>query len=132
MPSVLCRSVVVADCGVMLASGEVPAVPSSSTPTAVGSPGIGDPYYPTYGNGGYDVRHYALDLSYDLKTGRLRGTAVIRGKPTQRLDRFNLDLMLRARSVEVNRALRPGSYDVVRGAAGTRSRGRSACSPAAR
>jgi hypothetical protein len=65
--------VVVAACGVMLASGEVPAVPSSSTPTAVGSPGIGDPYYPTYGNGGYDVRHYALDLSYDLKTGGYAG-----------------------------------------------------------
>jgi hypothetical protein len=23
-----------------------------------GAPGIGDPYYPIYGNGGYDVRQY--------------------------------------------------------------------------
>ena len=25
-----------------------------------GSPGVGDPYYPDYGNGGYQVDHYDL------------------------------------------------------------------------
>ena len=30
-----------------------------------GAPGIGDPYFPLDGNGGYDVRHYDLDVTYD-------------------------------------------------------------------
>ena len=28
-----------------------------------GSPGAGDPFFPLAGNGGYDVRHYSLDLT---------------------------------------------------------------------
>ena len=28
-----------------------------------GAPGIGDPYYPLDGNGGYDVAHYDLDVT---------------------------------------------------------------------
>ena len=28
----------------------------------VGAPGVGDAYFPTYGNGGYDVRRYDLDI----------------------------------------------------------------------
>ena len=31
-------------------------------------PGIGDPYFPLDGNGGYDVEHYGLDLAYDPPT----------------------------------------------------------------
>ena len=31
---------------------------------APGAAGIGDPYYPLAGNGGYDVAHYGLELSY--------------------------------------------------------------------
>ncbi|MCU1519161.1 MAG: metallopeptidase, partial [Pseudarthrobacter sp.] len=27
-----------------------------------GAPGLGDPYFPLDGNGGYDVDHYELDL----------------------------------------------------------------------
>src|SRR5436190_2057820 len=30
-----------------------------------GDPGLGDPLFPLAGNGGYDVRHYALALAYD-------------------------------------------------------------------
>ena len=39
----------------------LPSVASAATP---GAAGIGDPYYPNAGNGGYDVAHYGLDLSY--------------------------------------------------------------------
>jgi hypothetical protein len=28
-----------------------------------GAPGVGDDYFPLYGNGGYDVRHYLLKVS---------------------------------------------------------------------
>jgi hypothetical protein len=33
-----------------------------------GSAGLGDPFFPNAGNGGYDVSHYSLTLSYDAAT----------------------------------------------------------------
>lgn len=57
-----------------------------------GSPGIGDSYFPLEGNGGYDVRHYSLDLSYDPGHDRLDGTVTITARATQNLSRFDLDL----------------------------------------
>jgi hypothetical protein len=32
---------------------------------APGAPGLGDPFYPNAGNGGYDVAHYSLALAYE-------------------------------------------------------------------
>ena len=40
---------------------------------AVRAPGVGDPYFPLEGNGGYDARHYDLTLGYDPATDRLDG-----------------------------------------------------------
>src|SRR6185436_6780487 len=57
-----------------------------------GAPGIGDPYFPLEGNGGYDTQHYDLTFSYDPATDRLEGLAVITAKATQDLSRFDLDL----------------------------------------
>src|ERR1700753_710545 len=57
-----------------------------------GSAGIGDSYFPTYGNGGYDVAGYDLDLRYDPASGRLGGTATITATATQNLSRFDFDL----------------------------------------
>jgi aminopeptidase N len=57
-----------------------------------GSPGLGDPYFPLAGNGGYDVRHYALDLDYVRAGNQLDATAVITARATQDLRRFDLDL----------------------------------------
>jgi len=56
-----------------------------------GAPGLGDPYYPLDGNGGYDVRHYDLTLAYDPPSTRLDGTARIDAVATQALRAFNLD-----------------------------------------
>jgi len=56
-----------------------------------GAAGIGDPYFPAYGNGGYDVAGYDLGLRYDPATGRLGGTATITATATQDLSRFDLD-----------------------------------------
>jgi aminopeptidase N len=72
------------------------APPRSSAPTRPpdfrpGSVGIGDPYLPTYGNGGYDVASYDLKLRYAPKTGDLSGTATIAATAIQDLSRFNLD-----------------------------------------
>jgi len=58
-----------------------------------GAAGIGDEYYPTYGNGGYDVRSYELDIAYDPATARLDGEATILARATQSVCSFNLDLV---------------------------------------
>jgi aminopeptidase N len=57
-----------------------------------GSSGLGDPFFPLAGNGGYDVSHYALRLSYEPRTHRLVGSATISATGTQNLSRFDLDL----------------------------------------
>src|SRR4051812_19855135 len=69
---------------------------------SAGAPGIGDPYFPLDGNGGYDVRHYDLGLAYAPSTDRLTGVATISATATQSLSRFDLDLHgLTVRSVKV-------------------------------
>lgn len=74
-----------------------------------GSAGIGDPYFPTDGNGGYDVAHYDLAVRYDQPTGHLIGVATIEATATQNLSQFNLDLKgLNVGSVTVT-PTKPGS-----------------------
>ncbi len=68
------------------------AAPAGAANWTAGAPGAGDPFFPQAGNGGYDVRHYALDLGYDPATGILDGSARITLVPTQDLDQLNLDL----------------------------------------
>jgi aminopeptidase N len=57
-----------------------------------GSSGLGDPFFPNAGNGGYDVSHYSLTLGYEPASNQLAGTAVIRATATQDLSQFDLDL----------------------------------------
>jgi len=57
-----------------------------------GSSGLGDPFFPNGGNGGYDVGHYDLKLAYDPATDVLDGRVVVTATATQNLSRFNLDL----------------------------------------
>jgi hypothetical protein len=78
------------------------AASAAGTP---GAAGIGDPYYPNAGNGGYDVSHYGLDLGYTPSNNRLTGVATITARATQELSTFNLDLEgLTVQSVTVNGA----------------------------
>ena len=76
--------------------------PAQAVAAAPGAPGIGDPYFPDYGNGGYDVSHYDVRQRYYPDTDRLTGTTTILAKATQGLDRFNLDFLLTVSSVKVN------------------------------
>ncbi|MFF8828432.1 M1 family metallopeptidase [Streptomyces sp. NPDC015131] len=85
-----------------LAASLLLAIPASAADYAPGAPGIGDPYYPASGNGGYDVSHYDLRLTYQPKTDLLEGTATILATTTQNLSRFNLDLGLSVSEVRVN------------------------------
>lgn len=65
--------------------------------------GIGDPYFPMMGNGGYDVRHYDLTVSVDMDTEEIDAVAKIDAHSLRVLDRFNLDLKeLHIRSVKVD------------------------------
>ncbi len=57
-----------------------------------GAPGVGDPYFPLEGNGGYDVGHYDLALTYQPDTHELSGTVTATARATQNLSRFDLDL----------------------------------------
>ncbi|GIF02474.1 M1 family metallopeptidase [Actinoplanes siamensis] len=75
---------------------------------APAAPGIGDAYYPDYGNGGYDVSHYDIRLRYTPSTDRLTGTTTILATATQDLSRFNLDFVLDVSSVLVNN--RPAAF----------------------
>ena len=76
-----------------------PALAGSDGP---GAPGAGDDYFPGYGNGGYDVSHYDVQLRYQPKDDHLSGTTTIVAKPTQNLTAFNLDFALNVKSVRVN------------------------------
>ncbi|GIH99045.1 M1 family metallopeptidase [Planobispora takensis] len=68
------------------------ATPSSGGPASAGAPGIGDPDFPTDGNGGYDAERYRLTIGYEPDSRQLSGVVVIEARATQALSRFNLDL----------------------------------------
>lgn len=73
------------------------AVSTTEAPTTTiagepGADGVGDPYFPALGNGGYDVDHYTLQLTWLPDDGSLAGTTTIEATATQDLSRFNLDL----------------------------------------
>jgi aminopeptidase N len=95
----------------MLSGGSAQAAP---TP---GSPGIGDSYFPDYGNGGYDVGHYDIRLRYQPATDQLSGTTTILATATQDLSSFNLDFVLDVSAVRVNNRAatftRSGDHELV-------------------
>ena len=80
--------------------------PSAAPPGSLDPP---DPYFPGLGNRGYDVEHYDIGITYDPRSaspagsppgnaadhnaGELRGDTRIRATATERLARFNLDLV---------------------------------------
>jgi len=75
-----------------LAAAVILAAPAAASRFEPGAPGLGDPFFPLAGNGGYDVKHYALDLEYVPATNQLDGRATIFARAKQNLSRFNLDL----------------------------------------
>jgi aminopeptidase N len=85
----------------LASTGSAAAHPSGEfTP---GAAGIGDSYFPLYGNGGYDVQEYRVSIRYDPSGDSLAGFARITAVATQDLSRFNLDFVgLTIRSLKVN------------------------------
>src|SRR5690606_6649840 len=58
-----------------------------------GATGIGDPYFPDLGNGGYDVVHYGLDLRWRPDAGRIDGVATITATASEPLRIVALDFL---------------------------------------
>ena len=56
-----------------------------------GSAGLGDPYFPKAGNGGYDARHYGIAFRYKPKSNFIRARTKILATATENLSRFDLD-----------------------------------------
>jgi aminopeptidase N len=56
-----------------------------------GAAGLGDPYFPKAGNGGYDVRHYAIQFRYKPKPNFIRARTKVLATATENLSRFDLD-----------------------------------------
>jgi hypothetical protein len=81
------------------------ATSAGSAPPSPGAPGIGDAYFPLDGNGGYDVTHYGIRVSYNPRTDAIRARTTVRARALKSLSRFNLDLVgLRIDALRVNGA----------------------------
>src|SRR5256885_17158141 len=80
------------------------AAPGRASLFSPGAPGAGEPYFPDMGNGGYDVSHYDIRLTFDPKTKAVDATTTILAWATQNLSRFDLDFQgpLKIGKVSVN------------------------------
>ena len=93
-----------------LRSAEPSAGGECRASSQAGAAGAGDACFPFAGNGGYDVKHYDLDLTYTPPepdpaplVGQLSGEATINLVATQDLNRFNFDLRgMDAQAITIN------------------------------
>src|SRR5947208_3361874 len=67
-------------CGILLACAVTATALASPGP---GAPGSGDGLFPLAGNGGYEVNHYNLRLSFTPRPQHLRGRAIIAATATR-------------------------------------------------
>ena len=72
----------------MLFSGCTLVSPAAPSP---GSDGLGDPYYATLGNGGYDAQHYTIALDVDIPSNTVAGMTRMVARATHSLNAYNLD-----------------------------------------
>lgn len=80
----------------------IPLPPTQVIPGS-GAAGLGDPYYPLLGNGGYDVLHYTITLDLNMTTGSVNGSTELEVWASQELTAFNLDMSgLNVRQVTVD------------------------------
>ena len=70
-----------------------PASPDNpDSPDTTGATGLGDSFYPTMGNGGYDALHYEIQLNINPTNNTIKAITTIKARATQQLSTFNLDL----------------------------------------
>ena len=78
--------------GAALVGTGLSVAPATAAAPAPGAAGGGDPYFPAAGNGGYQISHYDLDLTYEPASRALSARANLIGSTTTALRSFNLDL----------------------------------------
>ncbi|GGL04832.1 M1 family metallopeptidase [Mangrovihabitans endophyticus] len=105
----LSRAVVLGVAALIGITGAVAPAYGAGGRATPGSAGLGDRLYPLLGNGGYDVRHYDVHLTYPRKDPRqtVTGDVTITAVATQSLSRFDLDFggdALRGVTVDGRRA----------------------------
>lgn len=62
----------------------------------------GDPYLPDYGNAGFDIEHYDIDVEYHPGDVTVTGTTTVTAHATEKLPVFHLDLLQEASDVKVD------------------------------
>jgi aminopeptidase N len=68
-----------------------------------GEEGIGDPYFPDLGNGGYDAQNYTIHLDVDMDTNEISASATIEALALMPLTSLNLELTgLNVEDIAVN------------------------------
>jgi aminopeptidase N len=79
-----------------------PSTPLDPGGPAEGGSGVGDPYFPNYGSGGYDAQKYTVNVEWSPDDETLTGFTVIDARAEQRLRSFYVDLVLPVSKVTVN------------------------------
>lgn len=99
--------------------GDYPSAPSSPIDPGgrdEGGSGVGDPYFPNYGSGGWDAIRYNVHVDWSPDDAVLEGFTVIDARAEQRLRTLYVDLVLPVKRVTVNGEpadfRRDGFYDV--------------------
>ena len=87
--------------------------PTAASALEPGADSLGDPLFPQIGNGGYDVDHYDIALSYDPATNALgAGTrTTLTATATQGLSRFSLDFQRELTVSSVTVDGQPAAFD---------------------
>src|SRR5947209_18089966 len=89
----LCAAILVASVLIPGAGFNGAAGAATGTQPSPGASSIGDPYYPTLGNGGYRAQHYNLDLSVDVGRNTIASTVTMDARATQDLTHLSLDFV---------------------------------------
>ena len=95
----ICFSFFIGSCAPAIQAADDSQSPISSpfpvTPVnpMAGSEGLGDSYFPNFGNGGYDVQSYFIDLEVDMEINSISGSTLIVAQATQDLSQLNLDFI---------------------------------------
>jgi aminopeptidase N len=108
-------SLILSSCSLFSSLPATPTLPSSiatapviTNPTPTDSPNqgsdsLGDPLYPTLGNGGYDAQQYSIELNVNVKKNFINGTCTLQALATGPLTSFGLDFHgLNVSAVTVN------------------------------
>lgn len=86
-------------------SGSTTGTDSPHPGGQIGADGVGDPYFPDYGAGGYDALHYQVTVSWDASKKVLSGRTIMTTKASTdspALAGFSVDLYLPVKSVKVD------------------------------